>query len=154
MIHPKKSNNVKCQWIKRNKLFGFDWKSQIKTNNYLFFHLLSAKTHVKMVQKMSQNAQYSTLFGIMYLTLKKVFVLHSKRIGWPDSIQFVFRIPNLTWKLKKRVRFSNVCSWFIFRSRTDAGCWLTKSWTPKTIFWRSLRHSICSIAAFFASLYL
>ena len=60
-----------------NKLFGLDWKSQFKNDNYvfIFFSLVmsnSAKIcKVKMSQnakkyvKMSQNAHYSTVFDII-----------------------------------------------------------------------------------------
>ena len=37
IICHNKSNNVKYQRIKMNKLFGLDPKSQFKTHNYSFF---------------------------------------------------------------------------------------------------------------------
>ena len=58
-----------------NKLFDLDRKSGIKMNNYSFFYLLfvnvkyckkTFKNGSKMAirQKMSQNAQYSTVFEV------------------------------------------------------------------------------------------
>ena len=89
MICPKNSNNVKYWHIKMNKLFGLDRKSRI--NNLWII--------VQKQFKMAQKRPKWPLFDISkhYSTLKKVFVLHAKWIGWPDSIWFVYRIPK--WML-------------------------------------------------------
>ena len=61
-------NNAKYWQFKANKLFGLDWKSQFKANNYLFNYLFfyslmlnSAKTCAKKSQ-MFIIWQYLTLF--------------------------------------------------------------------------------------------
>ena len=127
MICPKKLNNLEYQWIKTNKLFGLDQKSQIKMHKYIVFYLLLSNIAEKTSKdgfKMTKNVSKCPLFDICwhYLNLKKVFVWHAKRIGWPDSIRLVHRIPkqipnflnnffhtNNVPKLTRKYNFLNCC---------------------------------------------
>ena len=53
------------------KLFGFDWKSQIKTNKYSDFYMLmsNAKKNLSNLSKLARNDHYSMLFDIFLIAV-------------------------------------------------------------------------------------
>ena len=74
MNHPKNLNNVAYWWIKTIKVFGTDYKSKTKMNNYLdwlTFKVKYLRKNAKMTTHDHNNLHYSTLLDIV--EIKKSF---------------------------------------------------------------------------------
>ena len=100
MICPEMMNNVEYRWIKTHKLFGFDQKSWIKTNNNYIFYLIMSKSEkcLKDNQK-CLKAHYSTLFDSIqhYSTVFNIIRQYSTLFDFKKSIRFSCQRNKLTW---------------------------------------------------------